>query len=226
MGFPRDLTGVRFGRLVCIRTAGKYELGREWIWLCRCDCGKETRVRRSGLVHGLTRSCGCLQRDRARQTVIERNTGHGAANSRLYRIWHHMKWRCTNPRCAHYDNYGGRGVQLAEDWHGFEPFQAWALTHGYTDELTIERINVDGDYCPENCAWIPRASQARNTRRTARLTFRGRSKPLPEWAEELGMSPSTIRSRLARGWDVSRTLATPVRKLRKPTYVAGEGVRA
>ena len=154
-----DLTGQKFGRLTV--------LGRVWrlnatkvYWLCQCDCGKLHVVRGVELTKGVIQSCGCL----ARELSAKRLTKHGMYGSRIYVIWDAMKQRCQNPNHIHFDNYGGRGIVVCDEWLQFEPFCEWAMNNGYSDELTIDRINPYGIYEPTNCRWLTLAEQAKNKR--------------------------------------------------------------
>ncbi len=171
----KDLTNMRFGKLVALyRTT---EIGsRRPMWMCKCDCGNLCEVGRYDLESGGTRSCGCLARDHARKL----NFKHGLSNSRLYSIWRHMKQRCYDVSNVKYKNYGARGIKICDEWNsevdGYVNFYNWAMSHGYKEDLTIERIDVNDDYCPENCEWIPLKYQAFNKVSTPR-TIDGYSIP-------------------------------------------------
>ena len=139
-----DLTGEHFGRWTVIEYAGRGNHG-EVQYKCRCDCGTERVLRRTSLTSGNSKSCGCLSRDVAK----ERGTTHGDSKSRLYRIWAGIIQRCCNDRERYeWEKYGGRGINVCTEWHKYEAFRDWALSNGYSDELTIDRIDVNGDYCP------------------------------------------------------------------------------
>ncbi len=157
----KDLAGQKFGRLVVIKEAGRYQ--RQITWLCACACGKQITVRGAALRNGNTESCGCLQQDRTSAA----NLTHGHRHSRLYRIWSSMKSRCHNPNDNAYLNYGGRGIAVCEEWReSFEAFLRWAISNSYAGDLTIDRIDNDGNYEPTNCRWITRAE---NTRKGGRV---------------------------------------------------------
>lgn len=160
-----DLTGKRFGRLVVICRAGK---GKGWqsLWLCRCDCGSFVVVRHSSLTSGNTKSCGCYHRD---YTAIT-HTKHGHFGDRLYFVWNTMKGRCNNPNNQKYKDYGGRGIKVCDEWaNDFMSFYIWAMNNGYDPDApygvtTIDRIDVNGDYCPDNCQWVDMKTQSQNKR--------------------------------------------------------------
>ena len=150
-----DLTGIRFGRLVANRTVGRKN-GR-YVWECVCDCGNIVRVEVSKLKNGHTNSCGCLRRD----IVLKMSSSHGLCHTRLYRIWCNMKTRCFNKDAHNFSFYGGKGIGICEEWlHDFQAFYDWAMGNGYEDGLTIDRIDSDKDYSPQNCQWITQSQNA------------------------------------------------------------------
>lgn len=166
----------------------------EWKWLCKCECGNETIVYGSHLRNGDTLSCGCIMKNTKRT--------HSQSNTRLYRIWLHVKNRCNNPNFDHYKCYGGRGITYCKEWNNFEPFMEWALSNGYKDNLTIDRIDVNGNYCPENCRWITGKEQHKNTRKTIIIEHNGIEDTLLGWSKRLGIPKSTLQARYRRGCNI------------------------
>lgn len=207
-----DLTGQRFGRLVVEGFAYKAKDGHS-MWKCRCECGKVKVVNGTSLKLGKSQSCGCLHNE----LLSDRNFKHGGRNTRLYYIWCGMIERTETENQVSYKNYGGRGIKVCEEWRiSFEKFRDWALKHGYQDELTIDRIDVNGNYCPKNCKWSTAKEQARNKRNNAKITYKGKTQALAQWSEELGIRQETLWHRLnTLGWPVEKTFETPVRKQRR-----------
>lgn len=195
-----DLTGQKFGRLTVVRFDHK-ENGRKY-YLCQCDCGNFKIVSNHSLKSGNTKSCGCLHKE----ILIQRNKDnriHHPENERLLRIWRAMLHRCYKETDEHYDYYGGRGIKVCDDWHDFETFQKWALANGYADNLTIDRLDGNKDYCPENCSWATMTVQNNHKSDTKWLTYKGKTQSLSDWCRELGLDYFRIKARLnSLGWSV------------------------
>lgn len=182
----KDLTGQRFGRLVVIKSTTKRAKNGQVIWHCICDCGNKTSVISGHLYSGHTKSCGCLSKEGTPKK-------HGLTNTKIYEVYHHMKQRCCNPDNESYKNYGGRGIKICDEWLAdFMNFYNWAMANGYREDLTIDRIDNNKGYSPENCRWATRQQQCRNTRRNK--FYKG--KCFSEWSEILGIHRSTFQKRV------------------------------
>ncbi len=139
------------------------------------------------------------------------NYKHGGKGTRLWSIYHNMKSRCYNSTTPAYHFYGERGIKVCSEWlNDFTNFREWALNNGYSDDLTLDRIDVNGDYCPLNCRWSTSKEQALNTRRNKMVTVNGETKPLSLWCEYFGINYRTVQDRLHRGWDIELALTSPV----------------
>ena len=135
--------------------------------------------------------------------------GHYGWDARIYRIWVGMKNRCQNPNNYSYHNYGGRGIKVCPEWQDYQTFLDWSLAHGYADGLSIDRIDNEGDYCPENCRWATRREQNCNTRQNHFLTYKGKTQTISQWAEDVGLDYSALKQRINSGWPVEKALITP-----------------
>ena len=200
-----DLAGKRYGDLIVVKRADNTSSGLA-MWECLCDCGKTTIVRGSSLRNGTVKSCGCL---RYRKKPSLR---HGMSHTKLYWVWSNIKKRCYNVTDPAYKNYGGRGIKMCDLWKdSFEAFSEWALNNGYVDGLSIERKDVNGDYCPENCEWIPFNEQQNNRTTCLLYTYNGETKNLAEWCKCFGIPYMTAYTRINRWkWDFERTISEPV----------------
>jgi len=199
-----QLQGQRFGRLVAIRDIGHGTSGCR-LWLCRCDCGEEAQVVTSSLRRGLTKSCGCLARELSAVRLSGVSTTHGMCDGPEYQSWKRMKARCLNPNDCGYDYYGGRGIAVCSEW--LDSFGSFFEDMGARPPKTsLDRIDNNGPYSPDNCRWATRAEQQRNTRQNHNLTHEGRTMCLAAWAEETGLNYVTLAARIYRGWSVERAL--------------------
>lgn len=207
----KDLTGRKFGRLTVLGLTDDYVQanGRHrHRYLCKCDCGTECKVIGEQLTAGRVKSCGCARRD----TPKTRAGTHPYVGSRLYGIWVNMMTRCNNPNCPAYERYGGRGITACEAWKQFLNFHAWAVASGYADQLTLDRVDNEMGYSPENCRWADLITQANNKRDNRLITYHGRTMTIAEWARLVGMNYKVLHHRLSLGWEIERALTQPVRK--------------
>lgn len=164
-----DLTGQRFGRLTVIGCTGHKQNGN-YTWNCVCDCGKEVVIKSDHLRRGDTRSCGCINIGRQKGIPKKHGFACDGKRERLYAVWASMRTRCENPKHIHYRHYGGRGIKVCDEWHDFEAFKKWVLANGYDKnaprgKCTIDRIDTDGNYCPDNCRWTDMKTQCNNKRK-------------------------------------------------------------
>ena len=216
----KDISGNRYGRLIVLGDSGKRKY-REVVWKCLCDCGNIVNIQTGNLRSGKSTSCGCFQKECVRNLALSRIT-HGESHTRLYKIWCHMMNRCHNNKNSRYKDYGGRDIYVSKEWHDFLIFKAWALSNGYQENLTIERLNVDDGYNKDNCTWITRCQQARNKRNSCR--YKGIL--LLDWCNIYNINYSTVKSRIyLLGWDTERAITTPVVKNLKdnvPNNILGE----
>ena len=199
----KDITGMKFGRLTVLRLSHK-DNRHECHWLCKCDCGNEKTVSGNKLRSGNTKSCGCMQKEFLDGRLRRK---HGLTNTKLYATWENMKHRCNDPNNWMYPNYGGRGIKVCEEWLDSSTFFEWALSHGYEEGLSIERINVNGNYEPSNCKWVPIEEQYLNRTDSHFVTAFGKTQTISEWAKESGLKYDTIERRLNQyGWDAERAV--------------------
>lgn len=206
-----DISGHRFGRLTAIRYVGKSK-GNQTLWECRCDCGKTVTVHQQNLKNGHTKSCGCYNSD----ALSERNSTHGESNTRIYNIWHDMIYRCYGEKHRSYKDYGARGITVCKEWKdSFENFKEWSFKNGYSENLSIDRMDVNGNYEPSNCRWATPTEQQNNTRRNLVFTIDGYTDTLPNLCRKYNMPYVTVHSRIyAQKWDIKRALTQPIKHKR------------
>ena len=207
--------GERYGRLVVVEEAQSIRRKSDnrsiTQWVCKCDCGN-TVIVKTDCLGKRTNSCGCL----SYENCSKLKKTHGMTKTRLFTIWMNMKHRCNDKNNKSYKNYGGRGIKICEEWKdSFIIFKNWAYENGYDDSLTIERIDVNGDYCPENCTWIPLNEQCKNKRTSRKYTFNGETHCMTDWSKIYNIDFSALRKRLNSGWDIEKALTTPLRHFKR-----------
>lgn len=204
--------GKQFGRLTVI---GFREVTASWghgvAWDLRCECGNVIYGRRPSMVKsGEITSCGCVKAEQNIHNLAEKRRSHGKSRTRLYGIWLHMKNRCYLKSEPAYPNYGGRGIAVCNEWHDFQNFYDWAMANGYQENLTIERIDVNGNYYPDNCKWISLSEQTWNKRDTIRVTLGDEVVPLKVACERLGLPYKAVHLRITRyGMSIDEALTKP-----------------
>ena len=201
MGKFIDITGKRFGNLVVTKKHSVDSRG-EMLWQCKCDCGNETITLSSYLRTGHTKSCGCL-RLKANKTNLKEK------HKRLYEIWVNMKTRCNNPSYQCYHAYGGKGIEVCDEWKRFKGFLEWALGSGYDRSLTLDRKDNALGYNPDNCRWANMQQQQNNRTNNRIITVNGKTKTMAEWARSSGILYTTIQRRLACGWPENQAVTLP-----------------
>lgn len=211
--FSDSLVGKKYGKLTVIKPAGKSKCGAR-LWQCRCDCGNEVVVQTAQLNNGRKTNCGCVQRENFVKNISplahKANKKYkNSSSSRIYNCWQGMIHRCENLSDEFFASYGGRGIKVCEEWHNFDTFADWAMSNGYADNLTIDRINVDGNYCPENCRWATNKEQANNKRNTKYFEYEGKLNTLSQLAETFGVPYKRLYERVMKqNWDIERALTT------------------
>lgn len=210
----KDLTGQKFNRLTVIGFAGYFKESANSApsktaayWFAECKCNKTVMVKASLLLAGKTQSCGCFASESRAEFCRRTKRKHGQGATKLYYVWTGLRTRCNNPRNMFFKHYGGRGITYTKEWESFETFRDWALASGYEEGLSIERIDVDGNYCPENCMWIPCGDQQKNKTNAVLITKDGETHSVAEWARITGLTDSTIRKRMVQHADPNLILS-------------------
>ena len=184
-----DLTGCIFGRLTVIKYLGKNK-NNKTKWLCLCECGNEKEILACHLKSGAIQSCGCYGKEQRIKSI----TKHNLRYTKIYNTWLNIKNRCYNKRNVQYNDYGGRGIKVCDEWlNDFMSFYNWSMGNGYKEDLTIDRINNDGDYEPSNCRWVTVKIQNRNKRNNHLITYNNKTLCLTEWAEIIGVNEPALR---------------------------------
>ena len=219
----RDRIGEKFGSLTVLRRVEDKVSPKGYKkpqYECICDCGNKKVVVRGNLLTGNTTSCGCYKKELDHKRFLK----HGYAENpdKLYQKWSGMRNRCLNPNATGYENYGGRGIKICAEWDDYEVFREWAIEKGYKDGLTIDRINVDGNYEPSNCRFTTMKEQNNNRRTTNFHTYKGKTQSEMKWAEEYGISYDALKTRLKYGWSFEDALKTPVKPSERLIEYNGE----
>ncbi len=219
MGNLIDMTGQQFCRLVVVervRIKEKESKQHTSFWKCKCDCGGEIICSRTHLLDGHIQSCGCLHDENAKIS----NRTHGKYHTRIHAVWSNMIQRCTNPNNHKYHRYGARGINVCDEWRLFENFYNWSIENGYDEtlsakECSIDRIDNDKGYYPENCRWTTSVVQSGNKSDNIYLTYNGVTKSCPEWERITGISCGVLTSRKRRGWNDEKCLTIPLKQTKK-----------
>ena len=205
--------GNTYGLLTVIEATNKRGHGGSIIWKCKCQCGNIVEVESREI--RTRKSCGCLRKARSLD-FGERMMKHSESHTRLYGIWSNIKNRCCNPNDKRYKDYGGRGVQICDEWaNSYTCFANWAKAHGYNEKLSIDRIDNNGNYNPQNCKWSTSKEQAVNKRSNKIITFKGKTMTMKEWADEVRLPYGCLQTRMIRGWTEEEALTTPIQQHRK-----------
>lgn len=186
-------------------------------WFFQCSCGNVKSIRKSSVDRGVTRSCGCLHRERAKSGLnpLKHGQARNGQVTRLHNIWRGMLKRVDATKGCAFEKYASRGIKVCVEWRNFEPFRDWANAHGYSDNLTIDRIDNDKGYAPENCQWVGWKTQARNRRSSRKIVAFGETKTLAEWSEISGLKAETISARISLLWTSEDAVTKPLRKAEK-----------
>lgn len=204
-----DLTGQRFGRWTVVSRAEKRPSSKQAMWTCKCDCGNMGYVSSQDLRTGISKSCGCYNIE----VIKKRDTKHGCSGTRLYNIWLGIRDRTKREANQNYYRYGGRGIDIYPPWRdNFLEFKSWSDENGYDDTLTIDRIDNDRGYYPDNCRWTDYLTQANNTSKNLYIILDGEKHTLSEWCRIKNVDYSMVRGRIKRGWEKDMWFIPPVRK--------------
>lgn len=207
MGAPLDLINKTFGRLTVMSRAENRLMPNgdsRRAWNCKCECGNEIVATTMDLRSGDVKSCGCLKAELDKAFGFK----HGDNNTRLHTIWTGMRQRCRSENSADSQYYFKKGIRVYDEWDkDYLSFKNWSLSNGYSDELTIDRIDVNGDYSPENCRWVDMKAQANNRSNSKYITYLGETHTIQEWSEIKNIKYSTLYMRFRAGWSPERALA-------------------
>lgn len=196
------LTGQKFGKMTVLGRDTDRQSKRTY-WMCQCECGKIKSCRADSLKQGAIVSCGCKKKAQDKINLVKHHS-HKQSGTRLYYSWQDMKKRCYNEGNSRYANYGGRGIKVCDEWkNDFTAFYQWAINNGYTETMTLDRINVDGDYEPNNCRWADVKTQCNNRTSNIKITIGNSTRTLTEWCEIFDVDYKKILARYHRNGFVS-----------------------
>lgn len=217
-----DLRNFKFGRLTVL--GNPKTKNKKTYWLCECECGTKKFIRADSLKGGSIQSCGCLHKEISKKQGRElyekflkyadkHSIKHGLSQHRLYNIWENIKTRCYNSKSSFYCYYGARGIIMCDEWlNDFENFYKWSISNGYKNNLSIDRINNNGNYEPLNCRWVDKYIQANNKRNNRYYKIENQVKTLKQWAEFYKIDYKTVHARIKRNWDIVKALTTPIQQ--------------
>lgn len=199
-----DITGYKYNMLTVLRRVDNDKNGQSR-WECKCDCGNITVAKGANLKNGAVKSCGCLLHK------APKNKKHGESNTPLYQMWISMIYRCHNEKNQAYKFYGARGIRVCEEWHDYEAFKRWVEETKPEGKYTIERIDANGDYCPDNCTWITMSEQANNRRSNILIRYNGEEHNLMKWCEILNRDYKNVHNRMYKlGWSFEKAISTDI----------------
>lgn len=208
--------GQKYNHLTIIEKSER-NTNKKSYWICKCECGNISTVQSYDLTRNKTISCN----DCGNKRIGEKNKKHDSYKIRLYRTWSNMKTRCNNSNYEMYKSYGGKGIKVCEEWNEFIVFKDWALNNGYKENLTLDRINNDKSYCPENCRWATMKVQQNNRTNNNMITFKGETLTMKQWSEKLGILYTTIQRRMKKKWPIEKVLSKKYFVKREEDYLNG-----
>lgn len=210
--YTSDLIDLTFGYWTVLCKSDKKSNNGSVLWRCQCECGTICDVCESSLHLDKSTNCGCKRKAKNKLNA----TTHGLSETPLYKIWQGMKDRCYNHSHTSYENYGGRGIKMCDEWkNSFETFYSWAMNSGYEHGLTIERMNNNEGYAPTNCKWATNLEQANNKRNNHKITYNGKTMTIAQWSKFLGVTPGCITNRIARGDTETEAVSTSRRRRKR-----------
>jgi hypothetical protein len=201
----KSIVGKKINKLTVLDEYLVHRNNRNYTYCtCKCECGNVVTIIKTNVSRGVTKSCGCLVKEKT-QLI---NKTHGMTKTRLYTIWKSMKARCNNPKCKEYKWYGARGIKVCTEWESnFIAFYEWTKENGYNETLSLDRIDVNGNYEPSNCRWVTMKVQERNRRDNVFITYQGETKTIAEWSEITGICYPTLKWRYHKGYPLEKVFS-------------------